>query len=500
MVAAPSFDHKVQLIRWHLVVGHDVTKISWSPDGKRVVFISPRLGDEWDTVGVANADGSKLHDGVPVNSLIQTPGIRALEIETWLDDQRVALAMHCGTGQVCHYIAELESGASWELCGSTGSLYWSANKQFAVAENKANIGCSPQGLGLAFAGNATPMVPNPEVGKDCWSYFGACLDRCCEPPRSEPSFDAWQPPAVRYNWVQYVLYADRLEHRTDLKLWDVRDGTRSTLIENAHDGLWSPDGKEIELILEGDPIYSAQKQLIGGTGAKRRSHLVVMEFQSRDLLAVTSPLSSVAWSPDSGSLAGIGNDGALYVWSPAFPKIQPRKLKDGVAAFSWSPNGEWIAVTSGGPDQATIPVNADERVYFPPVGSDEFNLSEAAATKRYFERVLPLTDAKSEWKFRLAYARALEKLDEPKAASEQYQKLFAILDQQPGFSGGSAELTIDESYDSFAAHYSKYALTNVRYGTGYTPGSGLTVGANVLPESIPGQFLTVIDMRSSRLP
>lgn len=81
---------------------------------------------------IANDDGSRLHDRVPVNSLITTPGIRALGIETWLDDQRVALAMDCGTGYVCHYIADVESGASWNLCSSTGFLKWSANKKFAV--------------------------------------------------------------------------------------------------------------------------------------------------------------------------------------------------------------------------------------------------------------------------------------------------------------------------------------------------------------------------------
>jgi hypothetical protein len=449
-------------------------------------------------VWVANADGSRLHDGVPVNSLIATPGIRALGIETWLDNQRIALAMHCGTGFVCHYIADIESGEAWDLCSSTGFLFWSANKKYAVAENKANIGCSPQGLGLAFAWNATPVLPNSQVDKECWSYFGGCLARCCEPPRSEPSFSAWQPPAVRYNWVEYVLYADRLEHRTDLKLWDVRDGTRTTLVENAQDGHWSPDGKQIEFMLEGDPIYNAKKQLVGGSGAKGHSRLAVIDFQNRHLLAVTNPLSSVAWSPDSSSLAGIGNDSALYVWSPAFPKIQPRKLKAGVLGFSWSPNGSWIAVTTEGQDQAEIRVNADDTVFFPPVGSDEFNLSEAVATKRYFERVLPQTDSKSEWKFRLAYAGALEKLDDPKAAAAQYQRLFAILHQQPRLKGGSAELILDHSYDSFAAHYPKYALTGVRYADGYTPGTGLTVGGNTSPDTIPGQLLTIIDMRQGR--
>jgi WD40 repeat protein len=495
---APNFYHPVQLIRWHTIPGHYVTQISWSPDAKRVAFVSVRLGDEWDTVWVANADGSKLHDGVPVSSPINSPGIRSMGIETWLDNQRIALAMGCGTGYVCHYIADTESGEASDLCSSTGPLFWSANKEYAVAENKANTGCSPQGLGLAFARNATPVLPDPQVGKECWSYFGGCLDRCCEPPRSEPVFSAWQPPAVRYNWVEYVLYADRTEHGIDLKLWNVRDGTRSTLVEDAHDGQWSPNGKEIEFMLEGDPIYNPKKQLLGGTGTKGQTRLVVMEFPSRRVLAVTNPLTSVTWSPDSSSLTGIGTDGALYVWSPAFPTIRPRKLKPGVAGFSWSPNGDWIAVTTGGRNQAEIPVNADETDFIPPVGSDEFNLSEAVATKRYFEGILPQTDSKSEWKFRLAYARALEKLDEPKAAAAQYQKLFAILDQQPRLKGNSTELLINESYDSFAAHYPKYALTGMRYAHGYTPGADLTVGGNTFPDTIPGQLLTIIDMRRGR--
>jgi len=131
------------------------------------------------------------------------------------------------------------------------------------------------------------------------------------------------------------------------------------------------------------------------------------------------------------------------------------------------------------------------------VGSDEFNLSETVTTKRYFERTLAQTDSESEWKFRLAYARALEKVDEPRAAAAQYQKLFVILDQQRELRGTSAELIIDESYDSFAARYPKFALTGVRYANGYTPGTGLGVGENTFPDTIPGQLLTVIDVQSS---
>jgi Tol biopolymer transport system component len=106
------------------------------------------------------------------------------------------------------------------------------------------------------------------------------------------------------------------------------------LATNGHDGQWSPDGKEIAFILRGEPVYNSKKRLTGGTWAKGRSHLAVMEFESRHLIALTRSLRSVAWSPDSRSLAGIGSDGALYVWSPASPKIPPRELKDGVASFS----------------------------------------------------------------------------------------------------------------------------------------------------------------------
>jgi hypothetical protein len=157
-VGAPDFHHPVQLVRWNPFL--DVAEVSWTPDGKRVAFVARRVGDDWDTVWVANADGSRLQDGVPVGSPISAmPQTRSLDIETWLDNQRVAVAIGCGTGYVCHYIANVESGEARDLCGNTGPFFWAANKQIAVSQNVPSISGYPQGLGLAVHGMRPRYCP-----------------------------------------------------------------------------------------------------------------------------------------------------------------------------------------------------------------------------------------------------------------------------------------------------------------------------------------------------
>jgi dipeptidyl aminopeptidase/acylaminoacyl peptidase len=66
----------VEIVRWHSSFGSYISQISWSPDGKRIAFIAKRPGDGWDTVWIANGDGSQLHDGLPVGSPIISAGIR----------------------------------------------------------------------------------------------------------------------------------------------------------------------------------------------------------------------------------------------------------------------------------------------------------------------------------------------------------------------------------------------------------------------------------------
>jgi WD40 repeat protein len=494
IVAAPDFHAPVQLVRWEPFL--EIEDISWTPDGKRVAFVSQRLGDYWDTVWVANADGSRLRDGVPLGSPLTVPGSRALGIETWLDNQRAAVGMHCGTGFVCHFIVNIESGEALDLCGSEGSFFWSANKQMAVVQNIPGLSGTPHGLGLEAAWNATPIQPDHRVPKRCWSSFGGCLEHGnCEEPWFVPTFNSWQPP-YHDSQLLSVLYTEQLDHRSDLKQWNIWDGSRTRIATNARDGLWSPDGKEIAFILQGEPIYDSGKRLTGGSGAKGRSHLAIVDYDSRHLIALTRPLRSAAWSADSTSLAGIGSDGAFYVWSSASPKVQLHKLRNGVTSFSWAPDGRWIAAITGAKDQAVFPPTADEAVYFPPVGSDEFNLSKAAVIKGYFEKMHTRTNSENEWKFRLAYAQSLEKVEEPKDAAAQYEKIFAIMDRNDQLRS-SIEMEIDSYYESFAAHYPKYALPNVRFGKGYTPGSGLDRGENGSPTEIQGQLLTIIDLRQT---
>jgi len=452
----PDFRYPVELVRWHSSVGSDISQILWSPDGKRFAFIAQRPGDDWDTVWIANADGSQLHDGVPVGSPITAPGgSRAFEFEAWLDNQRIALAMGCGTGFVCHYIANVESGEAGDLCSSSGPLFWSADRQVAVIQNNPTMGCTGQGLGLVHARSAMPMRSVPQLSGECESSFAGCLDKCCETSdRFLPFFNEWQPLGPD-NLEKYVLYTEQLDHGSNLRLWETGTEQRPTLVANAHDGQWSPDGKETSFILEGEPVYDLKGRLTGARAAKS-SHLAVMQFNDRRFVALTVPLTSVAWSPASDALAGIGNDHALYVWSPNISKAVPRKLKDRVSGFSWSPDGRWIAAT-GPAEWISVASSDEESVLFPPVGSDEFNLSDAIVMNRYFQRVIPRAKSMlSECEFRLAYAQALTQVGEIEDAAAQYQKLLLLSRKDPIKVTGE-EMGVDSNYQQFAERWPEYA-------------------------------------------
>jgi WD40 repeat protein len=336
----PDFNNPLRVVQWKAVAGHPVTEISWSPNGREIAFIGQRASDGYDTIWVTTVNSSNARDVLPPGSPVHTPGIRALALERWLDNQTIAFAMHCGTGFVCHYVVNIESGQSMRLCGGSGPLYWAPNDRVAVVENNPTSSGVPQGLGLVHLFNATPAAARVE--KECDSYFAGCLDRSCPSPRFEPEFNSWQT-TVRFGRVQYVLYTERTPQGYDLKLWDVMSGERTIFLTNARDGIWSPDGSQIAFIVQGTPRFDSQNEVVGGSGGT--PHLAVINFLSRKLVRLAPALQSVAWSSSGMQLAGLAADHALFV-VPITKQRHTVRIAENVVIFSWSPKQSLIAAIS----------------------------------------------------------------------------------------------------------------------------------------------------------
>ena len=410
----PDFDRRVQLVKW---TANTVESLTWSSDAKRLAFVAERPGDNWTTIWVVNSDGSHLTDTLPPDSMVESPGQRAISIEAWLDNHRIAFSMHCGTGAFCNYIVDLDSQKDFLLCDSEGGLTWSADHQKAVVEDHPSLVCTLQTLGVVQASMATPVVQRMQVRTECPSSFGGCLDSCCPPDSAQPKFDSWQPPPPSKP-IEYVLYTSCKLKGSDLMLWDL-DGSQKPLVADASDGQWSPDGTQIALRLKGTPRLNHDHALIGANPGPERT--AIIDFPERRLIALAQPLQSLAWSPQGHVVAGKGADHALYVLRTDEKDVAPRKVMDNVDQFRWSSDGRYLAATSPLTTQ-TRPKPAMGGDLFPPTGADEASKSNTEIVNGYYQRTITqAAHSRNDWEFHLAYAHALESLGDISGADAQYQ-------------------------------------------------------------------------------
>jgi len=93
------------------------------------------------------------------------------------------------------------------------------------------------------------------------------------------------------------------------------------------DPAWSPDGSRLAL---------------DAAGAS-----VIVDLASGAITRLTG--NHPAWSPTGDRLAVLGAGGALQIVDPATGRPERSYPTGGIGPLAWSPNGEWITMTSEGP-------------------------------------------------------------------------------------------------------------------------------------------------------
>jgi hypothetical protein len=348
-VNGPDFAAPIPIIRIALPKEQEVEQIVWSPDGRNIAVVSPRLNDLWDTIWLVDIRTSQLRDLLPPGAPFGGPGTRSLRISTWLADGRIAFVEHCGTGCLgLHAVQTQESKEYWDFCDASGSFFWSPTGKGAVVQNDAE-GIGPVGLGLVSASDGVAVANGASYyrpRRECRSVFKGDV-RCgtCGPSEAEPHFNSWFPDG------ETVLYADEGLSSSQLKLWNTLSGVRKTLIANGSSGALSPDGRYICFI---SPEHETTI-----TWRSKRVLLAILDLRSERIVAsreITNALPPVQWSPSMNYLAILDRDSKLLLASLGPDGIRVRQTEVTGQELSWSPDGKYLTVLdrASSPSRLTI--------------------------------------------------------------------------------------------------------------------------------------------------
>jgi len=281
--------------------------LAWSPDGRRIAFVSPRAGDP--DINVINADGTGRR------RLTHNDDYSASFAPAWSPDGRALAFVRVYAGQSAFqiYVMNVDGAGQLRLVsklasGGVGGLTWSPDGRSIVVATARHTQGGPKGFEV-YAVNADGS------GKRNLTHDWA-LD----------GFPVWSPDgreiAFRHSGTQpgiYVMNADgsalrMLAHghssRWDSPAWspdghaiafDRRRGIHSEIYVINADGsgerrlttrgaqpLWSPDGRTIAFrsSRDGNPeIYLINAD---GTGQRRLTHDPLVDL-------------FVAWSPARSS-------------------------------------------------------------------------------------------------------------------------------------------------------------------------------------------------------
>ena len=297
----------------------------WSPDGRRIAFVSRRDGK---ALYVMNADGSGLRIVARVSQLAApawSPDGRRIAFQGLRDRQSLTLYVVNADGSGQRTLARRGNAPAWSPDGrsiafeTSGKLYvvnadGSGHRVLARLWNgrKASLAWSPDGRKLAFLADGGPVVDDlgrGGCGQYCFQLYvlnrdGSGLRNLTSKLAAGRGFGAslasdpvWSPDGRRIAFV-------RLDRRLGVYVVNV-DGSGVRNLTPKPKGAayaapaWSPDGRKIAFASERDG--NSEIYLMNADGSGQRS-------LTRNLAYDGDP----AWSPDGRKITFVSNRDGLY--------------------------------------------------------------------------------------------------------------------------------------------------------------------------------------------
>jgi TolB protein len=317
LLVAPAVaigDHLLELISGKSARG-DVQTPAWSPDGRKLAFVSERDGNA--EIYVMNADGSGQEN------LTRQPA----------SDSHPSWSPN---GRKLAFVSRRDTNSEIYVMNADGS---GLRRLTRTPRDDRGPAWSPDGRAIAFV--RTKCVPSPPCATAYGTYLyvvnadGSGLRRLTT-VRGHALTPSWSADGKTIRYGGYLVYADGSGRK---KLHEVRIWTGRNI---ALDGVWSPDGQRIAAVSVALSPSRRNPTKLGlwvanadGSNARR--------------VAAKATEGDPAWSPDGRRIAfrrfGIGRvNSDLYVVNADGSGL--RRLTRNAAKlrwFAWSPDGRTIA-------------------------------------------------------------------------------------------------------------------------------------------------------------
>ena len=322
LLVAPALaigDHILELIYGRSTPG-DVQTPAWSPDGRKLAFVSERDGNA--EIYVMNADGSAQEN------LTRQPANDSHP--SWSPD-----------GRRIAFVSRRDGNSEIYVMNADGSGVRNLTR---TPSSELDPAWSPDGRAIAFV--QRKCVPNPRDTRCATTYEtylyvvnadGSGLRRLTTHPAHlyNPSWSA-DGKTIRYG--RSLVRADGSGH--------------SELPRNVPlAGAWSPDGQRIAVVSVAHSFADARSPTKLG--------LFVMNADGSNARRVAAKATSgdPAWSPDGrriafrrydGKLGSIGNSDLFVVNADGSGLRRLTRHAENVRWFAWSPDGRTIAFLRNG--------------------------------------------------------------------------------------------------------------------------------------------------------
>lgn len=346
---------------------------TWSLDGRRIFFGGPVDGasqeypvEEYHDLWVMDQSGKDPHLLTP-----EVSGTRFLQFLGWMDPTTLVIQEYNGGGHHTARIVDTRQAKVLAEVSFQGCAY-TPNPHFvpliggyagAIPRRIFVLSRFVQDKPMDLTFNILFFQPN--------EYYGIEFKPEGLTPGTGFVYRGWQPDSDR---MLVLAYQDNQEGQTtlfDLLLWSVNSGATRMLVKSGLDGLFSPDGQLLAVIITGKPavvdgILTFEPALDGPP------HLVLLHNESRRVLFSSAAFLdvskflfnldfctgevSLAFSPDGRYLAfpapeegqaqPDGGPVFLSVLDTETRQVLTRLSYAPDAEFSWSPSSRYLVYRS----------------------------------------------------------------------------------------------------------------------------------------------------------